>query len=167
MPMAGSSDVGTVSITVTPVNDNDPVANDDSITVAEGGTATVLDSAATSVLANDTDADLPNDSLTVSIGTGPVLASAFTLNTDGTSAIPMTVPENFTDSFSYIISDANGGLTDTGTVSITITPVNDNDPVANDDSITVAEGAPPRCSTPPRPAACWPMTLTLICPMIH
>ncbi|MEZ5738421.1 MAG: hypothetical protein R3E68_02430 [Burkholderiaceae bacterium] len=28
-------------------------------------------------------------------------------------------------------------MTDTGTVSITITLVNDNDPVANDDSITV------------------------------
>ena len=32
-----------VTITITPVNDNTPVADDDSITVAEGGTATGLD----------------------------------------------------------------------------------------------------------------------------
>ncbi|MDJ0801928.1 MAG: hypothetical protein QNI97_03565, partial [Desulfobacterales bacterium] len=33
--------------------------------------------------------------------------------------------ENLTDSFTYTLSDADGGVTDTGTVSITITPVND------------------------------------------
>ncbi|MEZ5738431.1 MAG: Ig-like domain-containing protein [Burkholderiaceae bacterium] len=49
-------------------------------------------------------------------------------------------PENFIDSFTYVVSDANGGVTDTGTVSITVTPVNDNDPVANNDNITVSEG---------------------------
>src|SRR5437667_15959 len=46
------SATATVSITVTPVNDA-PVANNDSATVAEGGTVTVLDSTAASVLAND------------------------------------------------------------------------------------------------------------------
>src|SRR5207253_2196643 len=50
------SGTATVSITVTPVNDA-PVANSDSATVAEGGTVTVLDSTAASVLANDTDAE--------------------------------------------------------------------------------------------------------------
>src|SRR5439155_4004046 len=50
------SGTATVSITVTPVNDA-PVANNDSATVAEGGTVTVLDSTAASVLANDTDAE--------------------------------------------------------------------------------------------------------------
>src|SRR2546425_741548 len=44
------SGTATVSITVTPVNDA-PVANNDSATVAEGGTVTVLDSTAASVLA--------------------------------------------------------------------------------------------------------------------
>ncbi|MEZ5741257.1 MAG: cadherin domain-containing protein [Burkholderiaceae bacterium] len=130
----------TFNLTINPVNDNDPVANSDSITVAEGGTASVLDSAAASVLTNDTDTDLPNDSLTVAVGTGPTFASGFTLNPDGTFSYTHDGSENFADSFTYVVSDANGGVTDTGTVSITITPVNDNDPVANDDSITVAEG---------------------------
>src|SRR3989454_493837 len=55
-PDAKCSGTATVSITVTPVNDP-PVANNDSATVAEGGTVTVLDSTAASVLANDTDAE--------------------------------------------------------------------------------------------------------------
>ena len=136
----GVTDTGTVAITINPVNDNDPVANNDSITLNEGATATVLDSTANSVLANDTDADLPNDTLTVTVDTGPSFASSFTLNADGTFSYTHDGTENFTDSFTYIVSDANGGVTDTGTVTITINPVNDNDPVANDDSITVIEG---------------------------
>ena len=42
-----------------------------------------------------------------------------------------------TDSFTYTISDGNGGSA-TATVNVTVTPVND-DPVANDDTATVAE----------------------------
>ena len=50
------SDPTTVTITVTtPVNDDAPVANADTYTVAEDGTLTVL--AATGVLDNDTDPD--------------------------------------------------------------------------------------------------------------
>src|SRR3989475_8847016 len=55
-PDAKCSGTATVSITVTPVNDA-PAASNDSATVAEGGTVTVLDSTAASVLANDTDAE--------------------------------------------------------------------------------------------------------------
>ena len=137
----GVADTGTVTITVTPLNDNDPIANDDSLTLNEGATATVLDSTATSVLANDTDADLPNDTLTVTVGTGPSFAGAFTLNTDGTFSYTHDGSENFTDSFTYVVSDANGGVMDSGTVNIVINPVNDNNPVANNDSITLNEGA--------------------------
>src|SRR2546427_1778580 len=50
------SGTATVSITVTPVNDA-PVANNDSATVAEGGTTTDLHSTSTIVLPNDTDAE--------------------------------------------------------------------------------------------------------------
>ena len=64
---------------------------------------------------------------------------------DGTFQYTHDGSENFSDSFVYELLDADGGVTDTATVSITITPVNDNDPVAGDDSITVAEGG-----TPPR-----------------
>jgi len=51
------SNVATVYITITPVNDP-PVALDDYILVAEGGTVTLLSNSDDSVLDNDTDADL-------------------------------------------------------------------------------------------------------------
>ena len=55
------------------------------------------------------------------------------------TGVSYTPAANFigTDSFTYTISDGNGG-TDTATVNVTVTPVNDN-PDANDDSATVAE----------------------------
>ena len=59
---------------------------------------------------------------------------------DGTFQYTHDGSENFSDSFVYELLDADGGVTDTATVSITITPVNDNDPGGGDDSITVAEG---------------------------
>ena len=139
MPDGGVTDTGTVSITINPVNDNDPVAVNDSITVDEGATATTLDGGAISVLANDTDVDLPNDSLSVTLDTD-VTYGSLTLNADGTFSYTHDGSENFSDSFTYIISDADGGTTSTGMVTIAINPVNDNDPVAVDDSITVDEG---------------------------
>ncbi len=135
----GQTSDATVTITINPVNDNDPVAVDESITVAEGGTATTLVGGATSVLTNDTDIDLPNDMLSVLIDTD-VSHGTLTLNADGTFSYAHDGSENFSDSFTYTVSDADGGVTDTGTVTITINPVNDNDPVAVDESITVAEG---------------------------
>ena len=103
------------------------------------GTATTLVGGASSVLANDTDADLPNDTLTVAVDTD-VSNGTLTLNADGTFSYTHDGSENLTDSFTYIVSDADGGVTDTGTVTINVTAVNDNDPVAADDSITVNEG---------------------------
>jgi VCBS repeat-containing protein len=125
---------------VTPVNDSLPVAVDESIEVDESGTVTLLVGGETTVLANDTDADLPNDTLTVN--TTPVSGpshGSLTLNSDGTFSYTHDGSENFADSFVYEVTD-EVGHTDTATVSITITPVNDNAPVAVDDSFTVAEG---------------------------
>ncbi len=79
------TDTATVTITITSVNDNAPVANDDAATVVEGGMVSVLVGGATSVLANDTDADLPADTLSVTMT--PVSGSihgALTLAVDGT-----------------------------------------------------------------------------------
>ncbi|PYQ59813.1 MAG: hypothetical protein DMF53_18175, partial [Acidobacteria bacterium] len=118
---------GTVTITVTSVNDA-PVANADSATVAEDGSVNV------SVLANDTDAD--GDTLSVSAvtqGTHGTVA----INPDKTVRYTPAANYNGSDSFTYTVSDGNGG-TATGTVTITVTAVNDA-PVANPDSATVAE----------------------------
>ena len=138
----GHSDTATVTITITPVNDNDPVADNESFTVAEGGTATQANlDAGTSLLDGDTDADLPNDTLTVNTTalSGPSHGS-LTLNSDGTFSYTHDGTENFSDSFTYELLDADGGISGSGTVTITITPVNDNDPVADNESFTVAEG---------------------------
>src|SRR5439155_162461 len=133
------------SITVTPVNDP-PVANNDSATVAEGGTVTVLDSTAASVLANDTDAE--GNTLTATKLSDPVHGSV-TLNADGTFSYSHDGSETTSDSFTYKTCDngtTNGSppvadppCTATVRSSITVTPVNDA-PVANNDSATVAEG---------------------------
>jgi VCBS repeat-containing protein len=129
------SNTATVTITITAVNDA-PVAVADSATVDEGGTVTVLDSAATSVLANDTDAE--SDPLTAVLVSGPTNESAFTLNNDGTFSYTHDGSETTSDAFTY---KANDGSLDsnTVTVSITVNAVNDA-PVAVADAATVDEG---------------------------
>ncbi len=130
-----------VQVVVTPINDSDPVAGDDSITVAEGGIATTLDGGFASVLNNDTDADLPDD--TLSVNTTPVSGPNFgtlLLNSDGTFQYTHDGSENFSDSFVYELLDANGGATDTATVSIVITPVNDEQVLTANTGATVNEG---------------------------
>src|SRR5437773_1105759 len=136
------SGTATVSLTVTPVNDA-PAANNDSATVAEGGTVTVLDSTAASVLANDTDAE--GNTLTATKLSDPAHGSV-TLNADGTFSYSHDGSETTSDSFTYKACDngTTNGSTDgkcsgTATVSLTVTPVNDA-PAANNDSATVAEG---------------------------
>ncbi|HEY3052840.1 MAG TPA: Ig-like domain-containing protein [Thermoanaerobaculia bacterium] len=137
---ASTSNVATVSITVTPVNDA-PVANNDSATVAEGGT---INFAPPGVLANDTDPDSPT--LTAVLVTGPAHASSFTLNADGSYVYVHDSSETTSDSFTYKASD--GSLTsNTATVSITVTPVNDA-PVANNDSYSVDEGGTLNVASP-------------------
>ncbi|MBK7238075.1 MAG: tandem-95 repeat protein [Sterolibacteriaceae bacterium] len=133
----GQTSTATVSITISPVSDTTPVASDDAISVAEGGTATSLVGGATSVMANDS--GLSDTPVNVSVVSGPAHASAFTLNADGSFSYTHDGSENFSDSFSYQLTD-NDGQTSTATVSITISPVSDTTPVASDDAIAVAEG---------------------------
>ena len=139
-PGGAQTATGVVHITVNSVND-DPVADNESFTVVEGGTATEADlDAGASLLDGDTDADLPGDTLTVN--TTPVVDvshGTLTLNANGTFSYVHDGTENFTDSFTYEVSDGAGG-TDTATVTITITPQSDNDPVADNESFTVVEG---------------------------
>ena len=100
------------------------MANPDSATVSTGGTVTVLASSATSVLTNDTDADLPGDTLTAVLVSGPAnaAASGFTLNGNGTFSYHHNGGTSTTDSFTYRVSDGVH-LSNTTTVTITISPV--------------------------------------------
>ncbi|WP_052417262.1 retention module-containing protein [Cellvibrio mixtus] len=124
----------TVNINVAPVNDA-PVSVADKIKVVEGGTATVLDiTGATSVLANDSDAE--GNTLTAVLVTGPTNGT-LTLNANGTFSYTHNGSETTSDSFTYRANDGttNGNIV---TVIIEITPVNDA-PVANNDTVTVLE----------------------------
>jgi large repetitive protein len=123
-----------VSITVTPGNAA-PVATADALSVAEGGTATTLTGGATSLLANDIDAD--GDTLTAQL-VGDVTRGTLTLNANGTFTYVHDGSETTSDSFTYRVSDGDRSSNPV-TVTITVTPVNDA-PVAVGDSMTVAEG---------------------------
>ncbi len=123
----GGSAVGTVRITVRPVNDA-PVANDDTSTADED---TIV---AGSLVANDTDVD--GDSLTGVLVAGPAHG---TVVLGAAGAFTYTPAANFNgdDSFTYQASD--GLLTsNTATVRIHLNPVNDA-PVAVADTGSLDE----------------------------
>lgn len=134
---AGHTSVGIVSIAITPVNDL-PIARPDSLEVAEGGTATILLNTANSVLANDSDAETPNSGLTLQVITPPVNGS-LTLNPNGTFSYVHSGSETQVDSFVYRITDPQGGFSQ-AVVAIRIVAVNDNTPVAVNDSAQVQQG---------------------------
>jgi MYXO-CTERM domain-containing protein len=129
----GGWDSATVSVTVNAVNAA-PVANDDSDSVDEDSSVTI------DVLANDTDTD--GDAVTVSSVSQPSHGSATTSGAD----VTYTPDADFhgSDSFTYAISDANGGV-DTATVAITVAAVNDAPyfvapTPADGDTFSVVEG---------------------------
>ncbi|GFZ33597.1 hypothetical protein CSC2_41230 [Clostridium zeae] len=118
--IAYAAENGTVNITITPVNDA-PVAAADTATVSEDGAVKI------SVLTNDSDVD--RDTLTITSVTKPEHGTAV-INEDGTISYTPDHNYNGTDSFSYTISDGNGG-TATTTVSINVNEVNDAPAVGN------------------------------------
>ena len=113
----GSTAIGTVNITVNPVND-DPVAVADSLTTAEDTAGTTVD-----VTANDTDVDA-GTVLSVVAGNPTAAHGTVVNNNDGTFTYTPNADFNGSDSFTYTLSDGSTG-TATGTVNVTVTPVND------------------------------------------
>ncbi|MEW8008326.1 MAG: Ig-like domain-containing protein, partial [Candidatus Thiodiazotropha endolucinida] len=130
----GETADATVTINITPVSDQTPVANADSITVAEGATATTLVGGSSTVLNNDT--GLSDTPVTVSLITD-VTNGILTLNSDGTFSYTHDGSENFTDSFTYRVTD-NDGETADATVTINVIS-NNNPPEASDTNISVLE----------------------------
>ncbi|MHB9077543.1 MAG: Ig-like domain-containing protein [Pirellulaceae bacterium] len=128
------SNVATVSIMITPVNDL-PVAQNDAYTLDEGGTLVVGD-AADGVLANDTDAE--GDPLTAVLVTGPA-HGALTLYDDGTFTYTHDGSETTEDSFQYKVTDGQGGESNIAIVLFTIIPIN-YPPIAVVDQYVVNEG---------------------------
>lgn len=142
----GVTDTATVTVSVSNTADP-PVANNDMFATAAN---VVLNQPAPGVLANDTDPDinpnLPpnsplNDRITVTdADTTSTLGATVAVNADGSFSYDATnVPairalsagETVNDTFSYTISD-RAGATDTATVTITVTGVNDPPDAVND-----------------------------------
>ena len=120
----GATDTATVTVTISPVNDA-PVAGVDAVTVSEdqAGPTDVT------VLANDSDVD--GDALLVTAKTNG--AKGVVTITGGGTGVAYKPNANAygADSFTYTVSDGNGGST-TATVAVTISPVNDNPNAVND-----------------------------------
>jgi len=112
---------GQVTVVVNSVND-DPVANDDSVSTTENTPLTI------DVLSNDTDPD--GDSLTVSSVTNTTSGSAV-INANNT--VTFTPQDSFSGQagFTYTVDDGNGG-TDTAVVTVLVSDSNQS-PVAVDD----------------------------------
>lgn len=109
-----------------------PVAGDDADSVNEDGSVDIA------VLGNDSDPD--GDPLDVTGVSNPPNGSA-SLNPDDTINYVPDANYNGADSFSYTLSDGNGG-TDTGNVSVTINPVNDSPVAADDSGVTTPQDTP-------------------------
>ena len=109
----GGTTLGTVDLTVDPVNDA-PVANIDTVTTTEGVATAV------NVVAND--ADIDGDSLSVASNTQPAHGTA-TCGVTSCSYVPAPAFDG-PDFFNYTVSDGNGG-TATTTVNITVTSLNE------------------------------------------
>ena len=116
-----------------------PGAVADAISVAgKGGTVTLLDGGANSVLSNDLDVDT-GDTKTVTqvngsaAGVGTVVATSHgtvKLNADGTFVYTHDGSDNLTDSFTYQTSDTLG-LKSTTTVNVTVTNATNPDTTPN------------------------------------
>ena len=130
--------MGTVTITLTGINDS-PVAADDADATDED---TLL---AGSVLGNDSDVDeddvLGTNVTVTGFDATSALGTAVLVNPDGTFDYDPTAAtaiqalddgDTSDDTFSYTITDIQGAMS-TATVTITLTGIND-DPVAGDDA---------------------------------
>lgn len=125
---------GIVTVTLNPVNDA-PLAVDDTATLAEDTTVTV------DVLANDQDfdnADFGNGGLSVT--TAVAANGSVVIEADGRLTYTPDTDFNGTDSIDYTIRDI-AGATDSASVAITITPVNDAPTDIALDDTTVSEAA--------------------------
>jgi len=162
----GGTDTATLIITVTGANDN-PVATNDTASVNEDATVTVSDAANGVIQNNDTDADgddtvssLEITQIAVTGGSNSSVTSGtnqsngtsvtgtygtlvigadgtYTYVADQSAADDLATGETATDSFTYTVSDGNGG-TDTATIVITVTGTNDA-PTAADKTIYINE----------------------------
>ncbi|PSW85263.1 tandem-95 repeat protein [Photobacterium damselae] len=122
----GGTDTITVTVNVTPVNDA-PVGEDVSAETQEE----------TAVTGQLTATDVDGDNLTFKPGANPENGSV-TVNPDGSWEYVPNTDFNGEDSFTVVVDDGNGG-TDTITVTVNVTPVNDEAVIGGDDHQSLIE----------------------------
>ncbi len=127
----GGTATGTVTVTVVPANPP-PTAVNDTATVAEDADAIIIDA-----IANDSTSD-PDETISISAVGTPNKGGTASLTNDGKIRYQSAPNFNGTELVTYTLRDSRGG-TATGTVTVTVTPVNDA-PVANDDTLQVLTG---------------------------
>jgi hypothetical protein len=114
----GASSIGTAFLTINPINDP-PTAKNDTATTTEDGGAVSID-----VLANDSFAPDAGESLTITAKTDPTHGTVAIAADQMSLLYTPAAHYNGPDSFTYTISDGNGG-TATATVNVTVESVND------------------------------------------
>jgi cyclophilin family peptidyl-prolyl cis-trans isomerase len=125
---SGGTATATVTVTVSDSNDN-PTAVNDTVTVVEDSTATVINP-----LANDSFAPDTGETLTITaVGTGSKGGTISISQDKKTLNYTPAANAQGTETFTYTISDGNGGSA-TATVTVTITNTNDV-PTGVDDTV--------------------------------
>ena len=115
-----------MNLTVNPMNDP-PVAVNDSGSTNEDAAVTIT---AATLLSNDTDID--GDTLSVTSVQGATHGTVALVG--GDAVFTPTANYNGPASFTYTISDGNGG-TSTATVNLTVNPMNDPPTITTDDGV--------------------------------
>jgi VCBS repeat-containing protein len=121
----GGTTTGSISVTVDPANDA-PTTSGATLTGQEDGT----------IAGQVTGHDVDGDALTFTVDGAPANGTV-TMNPDGSFSYTPAANFNGTDSFTYTVSDGNGGTT-TGTVSVNVAAVNDA-PTTSGGAANVAE----------------------------
>jgi gliding motility-associated-like protein len=138
--VGATSNQATITITVNGVNDA-PVATND-VATASDGVAVLID-----VVANDTDIDGTINPATVDldvaasgIQTNKTVAAqgTWTVNTAGIVTFTSVANFNATATLLYRVNDNGGATSNSGTISVTVSAINDP-PVANNDAGTSSE----------------------------
>ncbi|MCC6302830.1 MAG: tandem-95 repeat protein [Gammaproteobacteria bacterium] len=130
---AGATDTATVTVTVG--GNVAPTAVDDSgLSVSENSLNNILE-----VLANDSDADLPAQTLTIT-GVGATSAGGLVTPNGNNLIYTPAVGYSGTESFTYTVSDGNGG-TDTATVTVTVVGANTAPNAVNDPGFNVRQNS--------------------------
>jgi gliding motility-associated-like protein len=139
-----ASNTANVNIAVTPVNDL-PVVSNETLTTPENTAITGF-----SLLTNDTDIESNTLSITQITVSGVTYPAGSIVELTGVGTIIVNADGTYTftpnrgyfgtlPAITYAVSDGNGGVT-SGTLSITVTPVNDP-PVVVNESVNILEDA--------------------------